>query len=178
MRIALIATMILAGCGSSPTIDYYTLSMNPSNEAEPTVNMIVERFGTTEALARPQIMIAASDTRVEYYARANWVSGVGEQVQRKLQTEFGEPREGRPTYLLSGTVTALEQVDVADGARARLEVEVEVRSTEGKRYEDPLLRRTFSAERPAAAGPAAVVDALSECAEQIAADIASAVARL
>jgi ABC-type uncharacterized transport system auxiliary subunit len=179
MRWALIAVLVLAGCGSSPTVDYYTLSMDPSGRTEPVVNLTVERFGTIDALARSQLMIAASATRIDYYADASWVSGVGELVQRKLQAEFGEPTEGRPSYLVGGTVTALEQVDVAGGAEARLEIEAVVRDASSKRYEDPVLVQTFSATRRAdAAAPDAVVEALSACAEEIASEIARAVSEL
>lgn len=179
MRLALIATLVIAGCSSSPPVDYYTLSMNSSGGAEPAVNLIVERLLTTEPLARRQILIASSPTRIEYYAGANWAASVGEMVQRKLQAEFGEPRRDRPTYVVAGTVTAFEQVDVGTGAEARLEVALEIRDANAKRYEEPELTDTFRASQPAAAAdPGAVVEALSVCAEQVAADIARAVSAL
>ncbi len=179
MRFAVIATLVFAGCSSSPPMDYYTLSMEPSGGAEPGFNVTVERLLTTEPLARQQILIAASSTRIEYYARANWAASVGELVQRKLQAELGRPREGRPGYVLSGTVTAAEQVDVPGGAEARLEIQAVIREAGSMRYQEPRLVQTFAATQPAAAArPGAVVEALSVCAERVAADIADAVSGL
>ena len=61
-------------------------------------------------------------TRIEYYATDHWVAGVGELVQRKFQTEFGPHEDGRPTYVVSGKVVALEQVDRAGTTEARMSV--------------------------------------------------------
>jgi ABC-type uncharacterized transport system auxiliary subunit len=177
--VAVLATIVLAGCGSSPTIDYYTLAMEPSGRSAPPVNIRVEPLQTTDALTRSRIMIASSPTRVEYYATASWVASVGELVQRKLQAEFGEPQAAKPGYVLSGTVTACEQVDRADGAHARLEIDAIVRGAHHRRFEDPLISRTFSATVPATGSdPDAIAKALTRCAENIASDLAAAIAAL
>jgi ABC-type uncharacterized transport system auxiliary subunit len=179
MRILLIITLAVAGCGSSPKVDYYTLAMESSGRAESEVNVVVERMHTTEALGRSRIMIAASETRVEYYATANWASSVSELVQRKLQSEFGEPRDADRKFLLSGRITAFEQVDAGGSSSARLAIEAVIRDPTLKRYDEPLLTATFSATKPvAAADPDAVAAALSVCAEDVAADIAAAIAGL
>jgi uncharacterized lipoprotein YmbA len=175
----LLVVLLLAACGSSPKINYYTLSANPSGDAASEVNLDVRRFQTTEALSRSGILIAASPTRVEYYAKEHWVASVGELVQQKLQAEFGPHREGRPTYIVSGLVTALEQVDTASGHEARMAVDVVIRDPALKMYEAPLLERSFSATETASGNdPDAVVKALSRCAETIAAEIAGAVSKL
>jgi ABC-type uncharacterized transport system auxiliary subunit len=177
--LAVLATIVLAGCGSSPTVDYYTLAMEPSGRSAPPVNVRVESLQTTEALTRSRIMIASSPTRVEYYATASWVASVGELVQRKLQAEFGEPQDGKPVYVLSGTVTACEQVDRPNGAQARLEIDAIVRGAHQKQFEDPLISRTFSATVPASGSdPDAIAEALTQCAETIGSEIAAAIAEL
>jgi ABC-type uncharacterized transport system auxiliary subunit len=177
--LAVLATFVLTGCGSSPTVDYYTLAMEPSGRTAFPVNVRVDSLQTTEALTRSRIMIASSPTRVEYYATASWVAGVGELVRRKLQAEFGEPQDGRPVYVLSGTVTACEQVDGADGTQARLEIDAIVRGAHDKRFEDPLVAKTFSATVPAPeSDPDSIARALTQCAETIASEIAAAIAEL
>lgn len=164
----------LCACASAPKIDYYTLGAEPSGDVTAKVNIVVERFQTTEALGRSQILVAPSETRVEYYASDRWAGGVGEIVQQKLAAEFGPPVEGRTTVRLSGTVLACEQVDTAGGAEGRLKIFVKLRDPEEKRYRAALLEKTYEASCPAMASNAdAVVIALARCAERIAGEIAA-----
>jgi uncharacterized lipoprotein YmbA len=169
-----VAACLLSACASAPKINYYTVSMEPSGRAQPTVDIEVERLQTTDALSRNQILIATSTTTIDYYATDVWAAGVGELVQLKLQAEFGPPTEGRTTFLLSGTVLAFEQIDTPGGADALTRLEVEVRDASVKRYDPPVLSKTYEARLPAAnANAAAVAAALSKCLEQIAAEIAT-----
>ena len=177
MRAMLVSSVVLCvfcACASAPKIDYYTLGMESSGQTQPDVNLVVERLRTTEALARSQIMISASATRVEYYASDQWAGSVGELVQQKLAAEFGSPVEGRRTLMVSGTVLACEQVDVAGGAEARMKLGIVIRDPEKPRYEAPLLEKTYEARRSVSEpSSAAVVKGLSQCAERIAAEIAA-----
>ncbi len=173
-----VSLLVLGGCASAPKISYYTLSMAPSGEARSAHNLVVERFRTSEAVARSQILIHASPTEIEYYATDQWVSGLGELVQQKLAAEFGPPVEGRRTLIVSGTVLACGQVDRQGAAEARLTLAVAVREATGKRYQEPLIDRTYTATRTASADPASVVAALSRCAEEIATAIAGDASRL
>ena len=166
--------LVLAACASSPKLNYYTLSAESSGNSQPAVNLDVQRFQTTEALSRSGILIAASPTRVEYYATDQWVGGLAELVRQKLTVEFGEQVEGRRNLAMTAVVLACEQVDVAGGTEARMKLSVTVRDPAEKRYREPLLSKTYEASRPMAHSSAdSVVVALSICAEQIAADIAS-----
>jgi len=164
----------LTACASAPEIRYYTLDMEPSGQVAPTVNLVVDQVRTTDALSRPQIMIQASPTRIEYYAADRWVGAPSELVRQKLTAEFGQPVDGRRTLLVSILVLSAEQVDVADGAAAKMRLSVSVRDSEMKRYQPPLLEKTYEASRAAPqATAAAVVEALSICAEEIAREIVS-----
>jgi ABC-type uncharacterized transport system auxiliary subunit len=168
------ASCLLMACASSPKISYYTLAMEPSGQARSTVNLEVERLRTTEALGRSQILILASATEVEYYASDHWAGSVAELVQQKLAVEFGPTVEGRKTLRVSGIVLACGQVDVPGGAEGRVKIHIEVRDPEKKRYEKPILAKTYEARRPASRPTAsALVVALSQCVEQIAAEIAA-----
>jgi uncharacterized lipoprotein YmbA len=175
----MIVALVIGGCASAPKIDYYTLGMKPSGRVETTVNLSVERFRSTEALGRSQIMVLVSPTRVEYYATDQWAGSLGELVQRKLAAEFGVPVDGRKSLVVSGEVVACEQVDRPGGAEAHVTLEVVVRDAELPRYQPPLLEKSYSASR-AVANPSvgAVVEGLSRCVEEIAAQIAEDTASL
>lgn len=167
------------GCASAPKIDYYTLGMESSGRVDPAVNLSVERLRTIEALGRSQIMVLASPTRVDYYATDQWAGSVGELVQQKLAAEFGPPVDGRRTLVLSGKVLACEQVDRPGGAEARVRLEIVVRDGELPRYRPSLLEKSYSSSRPASSGnPGQVVEELSRCVEDIAAEIARDVSSL
>ena len=169
-----VAACLLSACASAPRIHYYTISMEPSGQARPTVNLEVERLQTTDALSRNQILIATSPTTIDYYATDVWAASVGELVQLKLQAEFGPPAEGRTTFQVSGMVLAFEQVDTPGGADALVRLEIDVRDTSAKKFDPPVLSKTYEARRPAASASAsAVAAALSKCLEQIAAEIAT-----
>jgi hypothetical protein len=148
--------------------------MESSRRAEAKVNLSVERFRSTEALNRSQIMIHVSPTRIDYYATDHWAGSIGELVQRKLAAEFGPPIEDRKDLVVSGIVVACEQVDRPEGAEARVELEIVVRDSELARYRPPLLEKSYSATRTVSAATAgAVVEELSRCVEDIAAEIAA-----
>ncbi len=179
-KIGLIAVVCaLTACASAPKISYFTLAMDPSGEVEPAVNLVVERVRTTDALGRGQIMIQASPTRIEYYATAQWAGDLAGMVREKLIAEFGPAVEGRRTLALSATVLSCEQVDVAGGAEARMQLRVTVRDPAEQRSREPLLEKTYEASRPVARATAgAVVEGLSLCAEKIAREIAADAALL
>jgi uncharacterized lipoprotein YmbA len=170
---------VACACASAPKIDYYTLGMESSGRAVTTVNISVERLATTEALGRSQIMVLASPTRIDYYATSQWAGSVGELVQRKLAAEFGPPVEGREAFVVSGRVLACEQVDRPGGVEARVKLEIVVRDAEVPRYQKPVLEKSYSSSR-SVAGPGAgpVVEELTRCVEEIAAEIAADVSSL
>ena len=177
MRFTPVLSMILCtlcGCASAPEIDYYTLGMESSGRVEQAVNLSVERLRTTEALGRSQIMVLASPTKVEFYATDHWAGSVGELVQQKLAAEFGPPVDGRRTLIISGKVLACEQVDRSGGAEARVRLEIVVRDAGTPRYQPPLLEKAYASRRPVAgSNPGSVVEELSRCVEEIAAEIAA-----
>lgn len=173
LRSALVVvTLAVFGCASAPKISYHTLDLEPSGRIESGDNLVVERFQTTEALGRAQIMVSSSPTEIEYYAVDQWVGGVGEMVQRKLSEEFGPGRDGRRTLIVSGKVLSFEQVDRPDGTAARVKLHVAVRDAEKKRYDDPVLEKTYAMIRPVSGPvPSGVVQELSRCMEDVAVEI-------
>lgn len=144
-----LAFSFLAACGSTPTIHYYTLGSETAPHVRAPVNVTVERFRTTEALARRGIMVSVSDFRVAYHGTEQWAEGLGGLVQRRLAAAFAPPVPDRPTVKLAGTVLACGEVARPDGRYARLELAVEVRDPTTPDYKPPLLKKTYEVERPA-----------------------------
>ena len=168
-----VALCVLSACASAPKIDYYTLGMESSGRVDSAINISVERLRTTEALGRSQIMVLASPTRVDYYATSHWAGSVGEQVQQKLTAEFGPTVDGRRTLVVSGKVLACEQVDGPGGAEARVKLEIAVRDAEVARYQPAVLEKSYASRRSVSgSNPGSVVEGLSRCVEEIAAEIA------
>ena len=100
-------------------------------------------------------------------------------VQQKLMAEFGPPIAGRKKLVVSGKVLACEQVDVPGGAEARVRLEIVVRDAEVPKYQPPLLDKSYSSSRAVAgSNPESVVEELSRCVEDIAAEIAADVSAL
>jgi ABC-type uncharacterized transport system auxiliary subunit len=177
---ALIAFLVIVvGCASTPNLDYYTVDMNPSGKAVSDLNLEVGHFATAEKLDRTQIVIQQTPTRIDYYSNERWAASVGEMVEHKLIAEFGPEAEGRRGMIVSGRITAFEQVDASSGPQARVRLEVAIREAGAKRYETPLLEKTYEASRAADSNNVdAVVQALSRAIEAIAAEIAEDAAGL
>jgi len=174
-----LTVVVLAGCASAPKIDYYTLSVERSGQAGPTLNLEVERLATTGVLAGDRILIRASPTRVEHFETARWAGGLGELVQQKLATELGPESPGRRTVVVSGTILSCGQLDTPAGPVAEVRLEIELRDPTLRRFEAPQLRRSYEATTPVGgAGVEALVGALSRCVEKIATEIAADAAAL
>ena len=68
-----------------------------------------------------------------------------------------------------------QQIDRPDGTQARLEIDAIIRGADDRRFEDPVIARTFSATVPASGSdPDAIANALTLCAETVASEIAAA----
>lgn len=175
----IVLMLVLSSCASTPDLSYYTLDMSSSGDAVSKINLEVGRFSTSERIDRTQIVIQNSPTRIDYYAKDRWASGLGEMVERKLAAEFGPAVDGRRSLIVSGRVIALDQVDSPSGPRALAKLEIEVRDGGAKGYEKPLLVKTYEVSRAAETDSVdAVVQALSRAVEEIAAQIAADAAGL
>lgn len=167
---ALAAVLVAAGCMSVPESRYYTLNMSDSEQAATAFQVQVGRFRTSDALSRPEILIQASPTRVEYYALDLWASDLAEMVQEKLQVELGPAAS--PTYRIEGDILAFEQVDQGGEANARVRLRVRAYDATDRRSSEPVFRKTYQEVRSAAeATPEGVVLALSDGLEAIAVQI-------
>ncbi len=90
---------IVCGCASTP-VRYLTLDMNSSESIDNGGPVIVETVELSDALRRPELLVQARETEIEYYSDAHWVSSLTELVTEKLEAEFGAPAEsGSPTRI-------------------------------------------------------------------------------
>jgi len=178
VTLMLMATLA-SGCVSNVVPDLYTLDMAPSAEAGAPVNIAVGRLRVAEALQNKRILIKKSATEIEYYAFAQWAASLDELLKEKLAVEFGPQDPNRETLVLSGTLLAFEQVDADTGGDAHARLAVEIRKEGTSHYSKPALAKTYDvriAAEPATAG--GVVEALSDCLEQVARQIAADVSAL
>jgi uncharacterized lipoprotein YmbA len=175
--VALLAA--LAACASAPELDHYTIDMTPSGRVQAVTNLEVNGVVVSDKLAQRRIVIHLSPTRIETYANARWASGVRQMVEQKLAAELGAPAADGRRLVLDGAVTAFEQVDGSAGPQARVGLDMEIRDHGSNRSEPPLLEKTYEVLRPAATDSVdGVVQALSRCLEEIAAEIAEDAAGL
>ncbi len=171
--------LLVGACAHVELPRFYTLDMTPSATAGARYNIVVERLRASDALTRNDILIKKSPTEVEYYALDRWVSGLGELVSEKLGAEFGAPKEGLEAIVVSGQITAFEQIDRADGADGHARLALELRAEDAGRYGDPLLKKTYEASVAMnGKGPSEAVKALSRALEQIAAAVAQDVDKI
>jgi ABC-type uncharacterized transport system auxiliary subunit len=176
---AIALLVVVAGCASTPNLDFYTLDMSSSGKTKAGLNLEVDRFAVSEKLDRTQILIRYTPTRIDYYATERWVASVGEMVQEKLAVEFGPAVDSRRTLIVSGRVIAFEQIDSSSGPQALARLEIVIREGGAKRFETPLLEKTYEASRAADVNSVdGVVRALSRAIEEIAAEIAADAAGL
>lgn len=175
----LLLTGLAAGCVSSPGMNLYTLNMEPSVQAGSPVNLALGRLRIAEALRGKQILIKKSPTEIEYYAASAWAAGLDELLAEKLAAEFGPKDPSRPTYILSGTLLAFQQVDTPTGAEAHVKLDLAVRNEGASHYSTPELTRIYEVRIPVASPTSGgVVEALSECLEKVAREIVADVSGL
>jgi uncharacterized lipoprotein YmbA len=170
---------VVASCASAPDLSYFTIDQSASGMTDDDVNLVVGRFTAAEKLDRHQIVIQETPTRIGYYATDRWASSLGEMVEHKLAVEFGPAQKDRRSLIVEGRIIAFEQVDTPSGPVARVTFEITIREGGSMRYEEPLLEKAYSSEKPAASNSVdAVVQAMSRAVEEIAAAIAADAAGL
>lgn len=171
--------LLVAGCATSPSPNLYTVNMEPSAESGSPVNIAIARLRVAESLHNKRILIKKSPTEIEYYATAQWAASLDEILQEKLAAEFGPMDTDRPTYALSGTLQAFEQVDRPDGAEAHVKLKLEVREAGESQYSTPLIAKVYDVYLPVDGDTAGdVVKTLSACLEEVARAIVSDIAAL
>ena len=177
---ALIVFAGIAGCASAPSMNYYTLDMRASGGATLAGRIEIARLRVAEPLEGRNILVQTSPTKIEYYAVDQWVAGLDDLVQEKLEAEWGDAEKESPAQVvLEGIIQGFGQEDLPERTLAYLKLTAEFRSPNASRYDAPLLRKTYEFREPLAEDSAAgVVTTLSVCVEQLAAAMAADVKAL
>ncbi len=173
--IALLLTPMFAACASVPLYRYYTLDMSPRAGIDAPIAVESVRISVNQALARPEILVRTSPTKIEYYALDRWAGGLDEQLDEKLKTEFGNPGPDPIRLRVDGALMAFEQVDTPAGAevRVKLDLSVEARGRQTVQF----TKLYYNSQPASASGADAVVEALSRAVEAIAVEMAADVQR-
>jgi ABC-type uncharacterized transport system auxiliary subunit len=87
MTIAAMTALLTTGCATTP-IRYLTLDMTPSGSIDEGASVQIDEIVLSDALRRPELLVQARKTEIEYYSDAHWVSSLSELVAEKLDAEF------------------------------------------------------------------------------------------
>lgn len=144
--VALVGTALLSGCASSPTSRFYTLggeasaehaaAVNPAVATRPTFLIEVPTVDMPAQVARNQLVVRDSETRVTVLEQERWASLPADELRRALSGDlaaklgtfdvFGSPHpENVPVYRIAVNVRRFESWP---GSRAVLDAVWSVRS--------------------------------------------------
>ncbi|HEY1927894.1 MAG TPA: PqiC family protein [Caulobacteraceae bacterium] len=185
---AVLALLVLAGCGHSPPTHFYTLDPTPSarpaaSAAMATAPIQLDAVHIPPALDRPQVVTQLGANRLDVHDFDQWASPLGEMMRRTLaqdlltrlpEGEFILPDAPRPQGV-RGLVVDVLQIDAAPGGRVTLEASWTLMTSGTNR---PVLIRNVQLSADAGPGPqgtaAAVSQLLGQLADQIVAGVATA----
>ena len=165
---ALVLTLALSGCASSPTPNFYTLALVAGGVQYPTLHSIeLRRIGLAGYLDRPDIVRSAARYRLELAANDRWGEPLGGMLERVLCEDLLQRLPGVAVFVESGAISAspdrVVEIDIQrfdtgpDGAivlLAEVAVRVDGNATGGAQT----VRLTA---RPGGPGTAAQVAAMS-----------------
>ena len=180
----IVTFLFVAGCGSSPPVDYYTLTPIYGTGSADAAGAKVLGFGPLNIpgyLARPQLVTKKSGGAVNVDEFNRWAEPLDSALPRIVATNVDQlldsvvvvtfPYTARITtdYRLIGRVI---RFDADQSGQAVLEVQWGVQDSEANAVLIPRRSRYVSQATPAQ-DPSAVVSALNETAEAFSRDIAN-----
>lgn len=177
MKLTPIATTIVLaafvlGCASTP-VRYLTLDMDPSGSITYTGHVIVEEIELSDALRRPELLVQASETEIEYYGDAHWVSSLSELVIEKLEAEFGIANDAGNSARLRAKVWHFGEDETVQPRCGHVKLSVSVWWADSSSRDHPDWSQVYEACAPIAGDDVSdVVAALSTSLEVIALQIA------
>ncbi len=137
LAMALVAALVLLGCGGAPKIHYYTLRFpSPSPPADSKTSYIVgvERFRAPDVLRDDRILYFESPTQLNFYSYHRWSQDPGalvaELAARRLDSMdvFSQvrlfPSREPSDYLLKGRLLSFEEVDYEGAVKGRVGLEL------------------------------------------------------
>jgi len=139
-RFSIVTTMALVtlvcGCATKP-VRYLTLDMDTSGSITSGGQVAIEAIELGDALRRPELLVQASATEIEYYGDAHWVSNLTELVTEKLESEFGSAEVGHDPVRLRAKVWHFGEDETADPRCGRVKISVSAWSADTSSRDDP-----------------------------------------
>lgn len=137
----LLSVFLLSACSSSPQIQRYQLAVAPQIEtSEREVNnlvLAVEPFSADVAYDQDRIVFRSSPYRLDYYHYHRWSAAPALMLADAMRQAYSKSGYfnlvtmgggARADVVLSGHVTALEEVDITDDEwQGRVWVELQLR---------------------------------------------------
>jgi len=170
--VSIVLAAIAGGCAST-SVRYLTLDMNSSGSNTATGHVFIDAVELSDALRRPELLVQASETEIEYYGDAYWVSSLTELVTEKLESEFGPADDAKNPSRLRVKVWHFGEDETVDPRCARVKLSVSVWPAESSVRDDPDWSRVYEECMPIKADDVSdVAAALSAGLEVIALQIA------
>jgi uncharacterized lipoprotein YmbA len=177
----------LAGCGSSPPVNYYTLqgpaAQTPASSATAPASYLIEVQGVTLSTQadQPQLMVRTGDGSVSALYSERWSSPLGDELRGALsdalKRELGaldvqavKPGPGAPVWRVQ---TDVQRFDLVSGKMAQLDATWRVRPVNAKGT--GLLCRSVVTENVTEAGVPALIAAQQRAVVSLAGVMASAI---
>jgi uncharacterized lipoprotein YmbA len=181
---ALLAALVVAGCGTSPPVLYFTLASGapPRSTSAPIYTIAVGPVTVPEIVDRPHLVLRVSPTRVEVAEQARWAAPLKIEIPRVIANQLARLLPGASTVTSSERATGLpdyrvlvdiQRFDSAPGEAATIEASWSVRSRDGA-----LVDGRSVANEQAGGGYDEVVAAHSRALGGVAKDIAAAIVKL
>lgn len=185
---AVLAVLLLAGCGHSPPTHFYTLDPSPPSRpaavpaaSQSTAPIQLDAVHIPAALDRPQVVTQLGANRVEVHDFDQWASPLGEMMRRTLAQDllarlpegaFVLPDAPRPQAVRGLVVNVLE-IDAAPGGRVTLQASWTLLTAGTTRA---AIIRNVQLSASAGAGPQGTAAAMSQLLGQLADQIVEGVA--
>jgi uncharacterized lipoprotein YmbA len=176
--------VLLAGCGSSPPVQFFTLSAEPvpaaaASTSAGTYAVVVGPVTVPELVDRPQLVLRSSSSRVELAELARWGAPLKSEIPRvvadHLSTLMPDARVATSQQRASTTpdyrvLIDIQRFDTSPGEGASIHALWTVRTLTGTAVSG---RSTVT--EPAGEGYDALVAAHSRALAQLSRDIAAAI---
>ncbi len=180
---ALLAAVALAGCGSSPKTNFYTLSpaASPARaDAKASYSVALGAVAVPEGIDRPQMVLRTGANQVTIAEFERWAGPLRDEIARAIAGNLTQLLGGASVfaYPQSASVEAgvkvlidVQRFDSALGDAATIEVLWQVRPARGQ----PKSGRSSVREAADGAGYGALVAAHARALAAVSRDIAAAI---
>lgn len=179
---AFAAAVVLAGCGSSPKANFYTLAGDsaPATAAGATTIVTIAPVTVPEMVDRPQVVVRSRNNQVEINEYERWAGSLKSEISRALADNLARlvPNSSVYAYPQGAVLNAdyrvlvdIQRFDSVLNEAARVDAQWTVQAAKGAVRSG----RSVVNEQTNGAGYEALVAAHGRAIARVSADIAAAV---